>query len=91
MWENSTDKFQVNVFPNPANGFVNVTLDMNQTEQVTVEVLTLSGRLVKTVYNGGAVNGMNNLGFDATGWAAGVYMVRIQGENHMEVKKLIIE
>lgn len=83
--------FEVNVFPNPASGYVNVTLNLGQSENIQVEVLTLSGSVVHNVFNGEVTSGMNTLGFDATGWASGVYMVRIQGEKHMEVKKLIIE
>jgi hypothetical protein len=85
------ENISANVFPNPANGYVNIALQMEQSEHVQVEVLTLSGRTVATVFNGGATSGINNLGFDATGWASGVYMVRIQSESHMTIKKLIIE
>jgi len=65
------------IYPNPSNGSFNVTFDLAQNQNVTVEVINLQGQVVNSqsvVANAGA----NNLPVNMAGVATGVYFVKVQ-------------
>lgn len=71
-----------NVTPNPFNPSTTVQLDLPRSETVTLAVHDLSGRLVRTLWDGTLAGGRHSLqwdGADARGApaASGVYLVRL--------------
>lgn len=70
------------IYPNPANTYLNI--DGKGT--YSYEIYDLTGRIV--LYNGNA-NGISKI--DVSNMVAGVYFVRISGNNGKTVQKIIIE
>jgi hypothetical protein len=73
----------VQLFPNPASGYVNVTLDTPG--EIEAIVRDMSGKVVI------AGNASGSITFDLTGVANGAYFVQIQTGDTITTKKLIVD
>jgi hypothetical protein len=79
-WNNAL--LQVSVYPNPAQDIVNVTIDKNTTG--TIELLELSGAVVRTItFNG------KSCSVDMTGLANGLYFISIITPEGKAVKQVL--
>lgn len=67
----------LNVFPNPASDEVNVSFNINDASDVTVEVLDLTGKVMETVVNAANVTGVQNAAINIAGYAAGMYVINV--------------
>jgi len=79
---------QINMFPNPSNGKVAVTVDGNVSSELTVTVYNILGETVVNPVTYKA--GTTNMQFDLSSAANGVYLVKIQSKNESTVKHLTI-
>ena len=77
---------QLYVFPNPANGVVNISLgeDLGAAD---IEITSTSGQLVQTA----TLENTNNASIDVSTLETGVYILKLTADNRVGVKKLIIE
>ncbi|XOV68627.1 MAG: T9SS type A sorting domain-containing protein [Fluviicola sp.] len=73
----------VQLFPNPASGYVHVTLDTPGEMEATMR--DMSGKVIV------AENGSGTITFDLTGVANGAYFVQIQSGGDIATKKLIVD
>ncbi|UKN00405.1 T9SS type A sorting domain-containing protein [Paracrocinitomix mangrovi] len=80
------DKFSV--YPNPANDFINVSISLTESENTTINVLDISGKVIAT-RNLGNIQGDKNITISMRDFATGVYFVEMINENHREVKKIV--
>lgn len=78
----------VNIYPQPAGDWVNVSLPMFWDEFLTLFIMDMQGRYVLQVeladWNG-------RFDFDSSRWSEGIYVLHLKGENHTIYKKLIIK
>lgn len=79
------------LYPNPANGLVNVVFNASANSDLKITVLDLNGRVMQTLAVNQATEGYNVSQFDITGYAAGVYLVNIQAGNSYLVQKLVVK
>jgi hypothetical protein len=78
------------LYPNPAKGSANLTINLKSNTKVELKVVNLMGEVVKTsVVETEA--GLNNINVDLSGVASGIYMVNVQAGNASATKKLIVE
>ncbi|WP_370031144.1 T9SS type A sorting domain-containing protein [Flavobacterium sp. 28YEA47A] len=83
----STNKVEANkfsVYPNPSNGLVNISNDLNSTLS-SVSFSDLNGRTIKTV----KLNGDSSAQVNISELAAGVYMMNISSDQGTITKKII--
>jgi PKD repeat protein len=89
--ENELQKGQpdVSIYPNPSDGKFNLSIK-NCLQNVTVTVLDIHGRVV---YAGllESKSGTVEESIDLTGFAQGVYFVKLTGEGETWVKKVVVE
>ena len=78
------------VFPNPVSGVARMSVSSALGEAVTVRVYDVTGRLVASVLEGGAVEAERTLQVDTNGWAAGLYVVRAQSETGVVTRRLTV-
>ncbi|WP_317899300.1 T9SS type A sorting domain-containing protein [Aurantibacillus circumpalustris] len=79
--------FNVELFPNPASGFVNLKVDAPQSEGFVIKLNDVSGRLLVEL----ALETNNTLEINTSGYKAGVYFVSIFYEGRMvEMKRLVV-
>jgi len=77
----------VNVFPNPSNGFVNVSFNLNQATDVKVTLVDMFGKELQTLKQ----NVMNDkLSLNLSQYAAGVYFVRVIADNNILTQKITL-
>ena len=74
------------VFPNPAQGMVYVTVKSEGSSQVSL--LNLIGQTVRS-YN--VNSNVETFAMDIQGLKEGIYLVQVQSGNQISTKKLIIE
>jgi len=80
----------VTLFPNPSNGAFTVQLNASKSEEVNVELIDISGRVVYNDVVSCSV-GINNIAIDLNELPVGVYQVNLKVENNVISRKLIIE
>ncbi len=73
----------VNVYPNPANEIVNLTVS----EDANVELLSIDGKIVVIKTN---VNANQKLEINTQAIANGVYMMKVYNDNFVSMKKVVI-
>lgn len=76
------------VYPNPANDFINVVLQLNESENTVINVLDITGQVVKTI-SLGTVNGEKNLSISLDEMSAGIYFIELVNAEGKQVKKFV--
>lgn len=80
------------VFPNPVTSVSQIYLNLHNDADVTIDVLDVTGRMIKTIYSGALEAGESYFELSKHDVnAAGVYMVRLNVDGVMSTKKVIIE
>ncbi len=83
-----TNAQRFEVYPNPANDQLNISLTLVQSTGTTINVLDLTGKVVKTVYVG-EVNGDRNLTIGLEELTSGVYFVELVTPEGKQVQKFV--
>jgi len=82
-------KLGIQIYPNPFKGKFQVSFDDNQSTWNLIEVFSITGQRCYTKPI--QATGKQTIEIDLSAQPAGVYLLRIQGETHQEVIKLIHE
>jgi hypothetical protein len=85
---NTSEKTDIKVFPNPTSNEVNIVCWSAYEENTTVKIIDISGRIVKTeIVN--LVPGKNTKTLQVSSLAAGVYTIVMDGNKKMNAKLII--
>ena len=84
-----------NNYPNPFNPVTNITYDIAQNSEVTLEIYNVMGQRVRTLAQGSHEPGRYRIMWNATNdygqaLSSGMYIYRIQAGDFVSVKKLIL-
>ena len=84
-----------NNYPNPFNPVTNITYDIPEVAQVTLEIYNVSGQKVRTLAQGQHEPGRYRIQWNATNdygnpLSSGMYIYRIHAGDFVSVKKLIL-
>ena len=74
--ESDISNSEVVVFPNPSQHTNTLIFNKTQTEQTTIDLYDIQGRLIQPVYNGTISEGME-ITVDITGLSSGLYVYRV--------------
>jgi hypothetical protein len=88
----SLDEYVTQIFPNPGMGNANLTFGLFKSEDVTVELLDVTGRVIGNKYLGTKQAGEYTLGLNeisGTTFSSGIYLIRIQAGNASAFRKWI--
>lgn len=80
----------VKVFPNPADDWVNVHMNVAKPGLYLLELLDINGKSVDRLFNGDLVPGNYNAEFRTREWTAGQYFIRFSTEGESWIKPLIV-
>lgn len=81
-----------NIMPNPTSSGADVRFTLSESNQVNIEVLDILGKKIANVYNGQLNNGQHNFTINENLISkAGMYFVRIQSNNGISTKRLVVE
>ena len=85
------DKYEMSQnYPNPFNPSTVIEFEIPQESKVVLEVFNILGEKMTTLVNEVKTPGYYNVKFDAGLFSSGFYIYRIQAENFVEVKKMIL-
>ncbi len=76
------------VFPNPAQSLVNVSVEVSQIGSLQIMILDRTGRVVKEVYNGGALPGTLSYQLSTEDMPNGMYVVSVLVNGRHSIAKL---
>lgn len=78
-------------YPNPASKNVSLHFVLTQKESYQIDILNNLGQVVKSVAKPDLQPGLYNESVDLNGLSAGIYHIRVQGNNATGIEKLIVE
>lgn len=79
-----------NVFPNPFNDKINISVNEKTSALYTITVTDMKGNIVSSA-NASATAGTNNFTIDASGFAKGVYMIKLEKPGSVVYRKVVKE
>lgn len=75
---------EISPYPNPANNFINLTYNIDQSEIVDLQIFSLNGHLIETKKIGGA---FDRIRLDVSNYSSGIYFYQYKSET----EKFIVE
>ncbi len=78
---------QLNIFPNPSKGTINITLSVTSPQNITLSVSDISGK-TSILFSGFLSSGIHHFHYQAI--KPGIYICRFQSGNQQGTKKLIV-
>jgi hypothetical protein len=88
----SLDEYVTQIFPNPGMGNAQLTFGLFKSEDVTVELLDVTGRVIGNKYLGTKQAGEYTLGLNeisGSSFSSGIYLIHIQAGNASTFRKWI--
>ncbi|MBK9730196.1 MAG: T9SS type A sorting domain-containing protein [Chitinophagaceae bacterium] len=79
----------VKLYPNPATDQFDVAFDLKQAENLTIELVDVSGKLIKQL-NSNYKSGFNQVNIAANTLLNGIYFLHIKGDGFSYATKLVI-
>jgi hypothetical protein len=86
-----SDGTAISIFPNPTQSNATVSLTLLNDEEIGLEVIDMNGKVLINKALGNLNEGKHDVQLDLTGFASGMYTVKIKVNDHFEYKKLIID
>jgi hypothetical protein len=83
-------KVGMNIFPNPSNGNVNVTFNLQSQKEVSIIVTDLAGKVALTNEMGTLNLGAHKVTLNTESLSNGVYMVNIIANGVSSIEKLVV-
>ncbi len=77
-------------YPNPFNPVTNINFSLPKEGFVSIKVYDVTGRMVKTLVNEVIETGNYTVTFDGSQFASGIYFYRLETNNFMETKRMML-
>jgi len=77
-------------YPNPFNPITTIRFGLNETSHVTLKIYNLLGEEVTTLVDKQINPGIHSVDFDASGLPSGIYFYRLQANNRVKVRKMLL-
>jgi hypothetical protein len=91
MAENHPEKLVAKAYPNPATSVVNFDLNLNTSERVSVEIVSMTGQKIKDIDFGVLAAGAQKVSADVSNLESGIYFFRFKIGNTLYVKPVTIK
>lgn len=85
------DEIDLSVSPNPATSDFDISFTIEAGKNVSVNLISVTGGLIGTVYEGLSVAGNNIVNINIANFAPGLYIVELHINNNVAYSKLIIK
>lgn len=77
-------------YPNPFNPTTTISYSIPKQSHVNLKVYDILGNKIKTLIDEGRMSGTYKINFNASNLSSGIYFYRLQVDNYMESKKMIL-
>lgn len=81
---------RLNIYPNPSEGEINLTLRNDLDGIVNIEVLDMNGKTVLSIDNSYHTAGKLAYNLTSTKLSSGVYLIKASGQNFTAAQKLVV-
>lgn len=89
--KNSINVTDFSVYPNPTNeSFVNVKFGLKESENVTVEIVSVLGEVVSSTNRGTLAAGEQKMRLDLSNLNSGIYFVKVIAGNEVSTQKVSV-
>ena len=85
---NSTN--HIEVYPNPATSMTLVDVHLSSRDRIHIGLYDAAGKMVKTLFNGNYQPNQQKLFFDASAFLPGVYFIKAEGKNQLNIVPLVV-
>lgn len=85
-----TGNFDLQLAPNPANDLSNIQFNLLKGGNVVIDLFDATGRLLENIYDGAAIEGVNNLDFSVNYLADGIYFIKIISNEQQQTSRLVV-
>lgn len=89
--EENEGVFELGLYPNPAESLTNLNFTSENDGELTITIIDMSGRIVKTINNIQYATGNNTFPINIENMSTGVYMLNINMGNVVNTQKLIVK
>ena len=79
------------LFPNPVSSNGTLRLRLKESDQFTINIVDLQGKVIRNIYSGKLKQGYNTITFSTTEIPKGIYLLVSQSGNYLTTKKLVIQ
>ncbi|MCH2224163.1 MAG: T9SS type A sorting domain-containing protein [Crocinitomicaceae bacterium] len=87
--EEPSQVYGVNLFPNPSTDAVNISYNLVNSSEVSIEVVDITGKVITSVNEGTKVEGKHIVSLNTDAFANGIYYVNVTSNNTVVTEKLI--
>jgi hypothetical protein len=77
-------------YPNPFNPSTTISFTIQVDQLVSLKVFNSLGEEVRTLINSNLTKGTHNINFDAEGLSSGFYLYRLESDNQVQVRKMML-
>ncbi len=88
--QNVLENVSFQISPNPARDNINLSIGLDKQETFQVSITNITGQTLITRNNDTLGTGINNISIDVSNLTNGVYFVKIENENGLLTKRLVI-
>ncbi len=81
---------QISIYPNPASSKTELKIGMSKQENVSVQVIDMTGKKVADIFNGTMNEGSQTLTINTENLASGLYQVKMMIGNKVTTQKLSV-
>jgi hypothetical protein len=81
----------VNIYPNPATEYINISLSLNQAAHIKINLYDLTGKIVKTILDEKKLAGSFIETWNKTDLSSGTYILEIDADGRKHNSKLILK
>lgn len=81
---------RISVYPNPANGLTSISYFLSKTENVSVQLIDMTGNVIKQLLSEKQTSGSHSHFLDLQNVAPGVYFIKTSIDNQKVSQKLIV-
>mgnify|MGYP001821636113 FL=1 len=82
---------QLHIYPNPANNLINIKFNLKTTSPLKLDVFSITGVKVETVYNGDLPFGEYKIKWETSQVSSGTYIMRFKFPDRVESRLIIIK
>jgi len=76
--------------PNPFNGQTVVSYNLNETSNVSLQIMDVTGKVISTINEGTQAAGAHNISVDGASLAVGTYFYTLTAGNYQVTKRMVV-
>jgi ligand-binding sensor domain-containing protein len=74
--------FRLVTYPNPANDYVQLDLDLHSNGSATIQLYNITGELIEELFSGETTDGKISLRFDIQEYCSGIYYLSVKSKGY---------